>query len=135
MSISYRALSPTRGIMAESHAARILVVEDDSQLRRAMCRALEHRGHAVESADDGLAGWQLIQTAHPPFDLVITDSRMPRMPGRVLIAMVREHFPDLRILRVSGGDVPTDAVPESVAMLGKPFSLEELAAAVERALR
>lgn len=120
--------------MAESHAARILVVEDDIQLRRAMCRALERRGHAVESADDGLAGWQLIQAAHPPFDLVITDSRMPRMPGRVLVAMVHERFPELRILRVSGADGESEAVPGNVRMLGKPFSLEELAAAVERAL-
>lgn len=133
--MSYRALSTTRGIMAESHAARILLVEDDIQLRRAMCRALERRGHAVESADDGLAGWQLIQAAHPPYDLVITDSRMPRMPGRVLIAMVRERFPDLRILRVSGGDVENDEVTGGVFLLGKPFSIEELDEAVGRALQ
>ena len=121
--------------MAEPHAAKILVVEDDIQLRRAMCRALAHRGHAVESADDGLTGWQLIQAAHPPFDLVITDSRMPRMPGRVLIAMVQERFPELRILRVSGADGESDALPGNVRMLGKPFSLDELADAVERALQ
>jgi DNA-binding response OmpR family regulator len=119
--------------MAESHAARILLVEDDLPLRRAMCRGLEQRGHTVQTADDGLIGWQLIQAAQPPFDLVITDSRMPRIPGRVLIAMIREQFPGVRILRVSG-DGASDSEPEGIATLGKPFSLDELGRAVDRAL-
>ena len=119
--------------MAEPRTARILVVEDDIPLRRAMCRGLEKRGHAVETADDGLAGWQLIQAADPQYDLVITDSRMPRIPGRVLIAMVREQFPGLRVLRVSG-EGNDDPAPEGVVTLGKPFSLDELGRAVERAL-
>lgn len=131
--MSYRALSPTREIMAEPQTARILLVEDDIPLRRAMCRGLEKCGHSVETADDGLVGWQLIQAAQPPYDLVITDSRMPRIPGRVLIAMVRERFPGLKILRVSGDGV-NDPVPEGIITLGKPFSLEELGRAVERAL-
>ena len=131
--MSYRALSPTHEIMAEPQTARILLVEDDLPLRRAMCRGLEKCGHVVETADDGLAGWQLIQAASPPYDLVITDSRMPRIPGRVLIAMVRERFPGLKILRVSGDGV-NDPVPEGIITLGKPFSLEELGRAVERAL-
>jgi DNA-binding NtrC family response regulator len=119
--------------MAEQRTARILVVEDDIPLRHAMCRGLEKYGHTVETADDGLTGWQLIQGARPPYDLVITDSRMPRIPGRVLIAMVRERFPDLRVLRVSG-DVGNDPVPDGVITLGKPFSLEELGRAVAQAL-
>jgi len=119
--------------MAELHVARILLVEDDLPLRRAMRRGLEQHGHSVQTADDGLIGWQLVQAARPPFDLVITDSRMPRMPGRVLIAMIREQFPGVRILRVSG-DADGDSEPEGIVTLAKPFSLEELDRAVERAL-
>jgi DNA-binding NtrC family response regulator len=119
--------------MAEPRTARILVVEDDIPLRRAMCRGLERFGHVVETADDGLTGWQLILAADPQYDLVITDSRMPRIPGRVLIAMVQERFPELRVLRVSG-DGANDPVPDGIATLGKPFSLEELGRAVARAL-
>ena len=131
--MSYRALSLAQEIMAESRPARILVVEDDVPLRRAICRGLEKCGHVVETADDGLTGWRLIQAADPHYDLVITDSRMPRIPGRVLIAMVRERFPDLRVLRVTG-DVGNDPVPDGVLTLGKPFSLEELGRAVALAL-
>ena len=119
--------------MAEPHVASILLVEDDIPLRRAMRRGLEQRGHTVQTADDGLIGWQLVQAARPPFDVVITDSRMPRIPGRVLIAMIREQFPSVRILRVSG-DGDGDSELEGVATLGKPFSLDELGRAVERAL-
>jgi len=111
--------------------ARILLVEDDLALRRAMCRGLEQRGHTVEVADDGLDGWQRIQAASPDFDLVITDSRMPRMPGRVLVAMLREQFPEVKILRVTGGEANYgDGIPS----LGKPFTLDELGAAVRKAL-
>ncbi len=131
--MSYRALSLAQEIMAEPRPARILVVDDDIPLRRAICRGLEKCGHVVDTADDGLTGWQLIQAANPQYDLVITDSRMPRIPGRVLIAMVRERFPHLRILRVSG-DVGHDPVPDGVLTLGKPFSLEELGRAVALAL-
>lgn len=119
--------------MDAPRAARILLVEDDIPLRRAMTRGLEKCGYSVETADDGLAGWQLIQAAQPPFDLVITDSRMPRIPGRVLIAMVRERYPEVGILRVTG-DAVDDPAPDGVLTLDKPFSLEELGRAVERAL-
>ena len=120
--------------MPEIRTARILLVEDDLPLRRAMRRGLERCGHTVEVAADGLEGWQLIEAADPPYDLVISDSRMPRMPGRVLMAMILERCPATRVLRISG-EAGRDPGPEGVASLDKPFSLVELSRAVERVLR
>src|SRR5690606_18226177 len=127
--------SQTGGAMdasaVDGPGARILIVEDDLSLRRAMCRGLEQRGHTVTVADDGLDGWQQVQAADPAFDLVITDSRMPRMPGRVLVAMLREQFPEVKVLRVTGGEANYG---DDIPSLGKPFTLDELGAAVRKAL-
>ena len=120
--------------MPEIRTARILLVEDDLPLRRAMRRGLERCGHTVEVAADGLEGWQLIEAADPPYDLVISDSRMPRMPGRVLMAMILERCPATRVLGISG-EAGCDAGPEGIASLQKPFSLVELGRAVDRALQ
>jgi CheY-like chemotaxis protein len=121
--------------MSERKSARILLVEDDGPLRTALGRWLEQAGDVVHLADDGLDGWHKVEAASPAYDLVITDSRMPRMPGRVLVAMIRQRFPSIRIIRIGGDPAELDERLDGVVTLLKPFALEELERAITEVLQ
>lgn len=99
----------------------ILVVDDDPEVLRTICRTLQAAGYAVTEAPDGLAALAQLETECP--DLLITDNRMPGMTGDALIAEARERFPDLPILRLSGGG---DEEHSEVETLCKPFDPDAL---------
>ena len=119
-----RSNSGTRGCLAGRRFAR-----------SALGRWLEQAGDLVHLADDGLDGWHKVEAASPPYDLVITDSRMPRMPGRVLVAMIREQYPSMRIIRIGGDPSELDGSDDAIVTLLKPFSMEELDRAISEALQ
>ena len=116
--------------------ANILIIDDDPGLRATMRRILERTGHSVRVASDGDMGISLYRAE--PADLVITDLIMPEKEGIETIQELREDFPQVRILAVSGGgmvdpDGPlTDAeLFGADASLAKPFSVDELRDAVD----
>lgn len=81
--------------------ARILVVDDDEQVRSMIKLTLERRGHLVLEAADGV---QAIQAYDPArIDLVITDIVMPEKEGIETIMELRGIKPDVRIIAISGG--------------------------------
>ena len=94
-----------------------------------LSRALEHAGYAVTQAEDGQAALAQLDAECP--DLLITDNRMPGMTGDALIAEARARFPELPILRLSGGD---DQEHPDVATLYKPFDPDRLVGAVRELL-
>ena len=110
-------------------APRILVVEDEPMVRRLVARALIDAGYLVEEASDGLAGWELARSI-PRLDLVITDSRMPRLSGPELVRRLRELNPALPVLYLSGSARRATVIPT----LFKPFELSELVQAVHELL-
>jgi two-component system cell cycle sensor histidine kinase/response regulator CckA len=102
----------------------ILIVDDEAVVRAYIVRALRMLGFEVVEASDGPSAWQL--TLDRTFDLIITDNRMPGMSGKELTRRVREHYPDTRILCVSGSqDTPAEDDPW-IAHLRKPFGIDEL---------
>lgn len=107
----------------------ILVVDDNAEVLRMISRALEHAGYTVKQARDGRAALAQLDTECP--DLLITDNRMPGMTGDALIAEARERFPELRILRLSGGG--EEEHPE-VETLYKPFDPDRLIGVVRELL-
>ena len=80
--------------------ASILVIEDDVGCRGVLRYVLEAEGHEVNEAVEGAEGLELCR-ADPP-DLLITDLLMPGQEGLETIRMVREEFPDIRVLAISG---------------------------------
>ena len=68
---------------------RILVVDDDPEMRRALCEAVERSGHAVHGASDGPSA--LAKLAGERYALLISDMRMPEMTGLELLRRVREN--------------------------------------------
>jgi CheY-like chemotaxis protein len=119
--------------------ARILVVDDDPSVRGALARALERKGHQVTLAANGVEGARLWREAES--ELVILDVHMPEMDGLELLAQLRSLHPTVPILMVSGGAqtreldlLRSGQLMGATAELGKPFTLADLYAAVERLL-
>jgi two-component system cell cycle sensor histidine kinase/response regulator CckA len=114
-------------------APRILLVEDEVAVRSIAARALRSEGYEVVEAPDGLQAWKLAKES--PFDLLVTDSRMPHLSGTQLAALVRELHPTIPILRISGSPGSGSAgMLRGMATLFKPFKPDGLVAAVRSLL-
>jgi len=119
----------------QARSARVLVVDDDPELRRFLADSLDTLGYQVEEAADGAAGLEAMEAAAP--DLVILDYAMPGMTGAEVARQVREQRPDLPIVFVSGyaDTAAIEAVMGADArILRKPFRLHELQAMLADAL-
>jgi DNA-binding NtrC family response regulator len=116
---------------------RILVVEDDPEMRRALVEALERAGHSVHSASDGLAA--LHRLAAEPYALVVSDLRMPEMNGLELLRRARELHPEIPVVLITAFGRVDEAVQAMKAgafdFLQKPFRAEALEEVVQRAMR
>lgn len=119
--------------------ARIIVIDDQEAVRRAVRRSLGTVGHDVLEASDGEVGMQLL--ADHGADLVITDIFMPGQDGIVTVRRIRREFPTVKVIVMSGGDATgrmdlrQDALMLGAAKsLAKPFELADLLAAVREVL-
>jgi len=119
--------------------ARILVIDDDDELRETIRRILEARGHVIEQAGDGTEG--LARLAQRAPDLVITDVFMPGRDGIETLIHLRKAFPKLKVIVMSGGDSTglLNLLPDAELLganwtLHKPFKREELEQAVAHLL-
>jgi len=70
-------------------SAVALVVDDSMLIRYTVCRFLEGRGFAVESATNGVEAMQILEGLHP--DLIVTDMLMPKMSGTELITALKKN--------------------------------------------
>lgn len=115
---------------------QILVVDDEPIVRNSIKLLLEYFGHEVSEVESGEVA--LAHLAERKFDLVITDFFMPGMCGDELVTRIRQHSLKLPIILVSGTMPESGLGPLSDqinAFLQKPFSLEALRDAVNRAVR
>ena len=119
---------------------RILVVDDEEQIRSMLTQMLEHEGFVVDTAENGEEGMDLI-TRHA-YDLIITDMIMPIKDGLKLIMELIRDYPDQRILAISGGGAikaeryltMAGYLDDDIATLEKPFKRETLLALVNELL-
>lgn len=120
-------------------AKRIMIIDDDEQVREMLRRMLEYAGYQIAEAEDGEAG--LAALASAPVDLVITDILMPNREGLETIMSLRRDCPDLPIIAISGGGwsgaagyLNTAGKLGATCTLPKPFSRQQMLEAVEEAL-
>jgi len=114
------------------------VVEDDPAVRALVVRVLRGRGYTVVEAATGLQALEVLESRDGRLDLVVTDMVMPQMSGPALVKRVAEHYPDIRVLFMSGfaaHRAVIDGIDESAPYLEKPFMPADLAQAVRRALQ
>ncbi len=117
--------------------SRVLVVDDEPSIRKVLQAHLTRDGHAVELAADGAEAIDLL--GREPFDLVISDLKMPGIGGLELLAHVRQTLPGLPLIVITAHGTVDSAV-EALKLgahdyITKPFDHTELRAAVEKALR
>jgi len=117
--------------------SRVLVVDDETDIRDLVSRALRDAGYDIDAAADGDAGLALALAGD--YQLIILDLVMPRTDGREVLATLQRVRPDQAVLVLScQSDVPTKvSLLDSGAndYLTKPFSLDELLARVRVQLR
>ena len=112
---------------------RILLVDDEEEIRRLLTRRLTRRGYAVTTVSDGSQALAMLEQG--PFNLAILDYMMPGMNGLELAAQCRLRYPSLKILILTGSPVITEIETQGYLCLRKPLErLEELDQAIERLL-
>ncbi|MGH0032907.1 MAG: ATP-binding protein [Myxococcota bacterium] len=106
----------------------VLLVEDESAVRRLACGILERAGYRVLTAADGVEALEVAADHAGDIDLLLSDVVMPRMGGYELARRLAEQRPGMRTLLVSGFAGESDADPdeERLPLLDKPFSEESL---------
>jgi two-component system, cell cycle response regulator CpdR len=118
--------------------ARILLAEDDQNVRDFVSRALQHAGHEVVEAEDGGLASEIVSEEQGRFDLLLSDIKMPVMDGIALALSVAAAFPKLTIVLMTGfadqrerahglDQLIYDVIP-------KPFTMQALMEKVSDAL-
>ena len=107
--------------------ARILIVDDDPQVRHVTASFLTGFGHSTTEAADGEAALRSLR--HDRFDMVVADLAMPGMSGIELAAEIRGRLPGLPVLILTG-HAEAMQIPEDLPVLSKPFRSADLAARV-----
>jgi two-component system cell cycle response regulator CpdR len=118
-------------------SAKILLAEDDNDMRRFLVKALQNAGYAVASFDNGLSAYNRLR--EEPFELLLTDIVMPEMDGIELARRATELDPEIKVMFITGFAAvalnPDNSAPKDARILSKPFHLRDLVNEVERLLR
>ena len=118
---------------------KVLVIDDDDEIRQLLRHLLEEAGYQVIEAANGTAGIRCAEREHP--QLLIVDMLMPEKEGLETISEIRVNMKDVKILAISGGGRTGNMGPLKIAkqmgadgVLAKPFKLIELRNAVSSLL-
>ena len=112
---------------------KILLAEDDNDMRRFLVRALQNAGFEVASFDNGLSAYNRLR--EEPFELLLTDIVMPEMDGIELAQRCAEISPATKVMFITGFAAVTlkaNREAPQAKVLSKPFHLRDLVLEVER---
>ncbi|RME20259.1 MAG: hybrid sensor histidine kinase/response regulator, partial [Deltaproteobacteria bacterium] len=123
---------------ARAGGERILVVEDQQDLRRMLERMLVRLGYQVVAAPNGEQALELVRQGEWQPALVLTDVVMPGMSGVDLVSELRRHLPELKVVFMSGytenGMANRRVLEMKAPFLQKPFTARDLAALLDKVL-
>ncbi len=121
------------GPAPKRHEAGILLVDDQGDLRRMLCRALRLEGYSVWEAQSGPEALAVADAEGDRIQLLLTDIKMPEMDGYELARELTRRRPGIRVLYMSG--YAENMPPAGVPFLQKPFRLDALKREIERLLQ
>ena len=108
---------------------KLLIIDDNEEILNALSDFLKKKKYDVVSASDGLDGLKFLESQKQEFDMVITDLVMPNISGVGLISIIKNKFPGIPVIAITGwGEHPEALAIEANAdhILEKPFELSEL---------
>jgi two-component system cell cycle response regulator CpdR len=115
---------------------KILLAEDDNDMRRFLVKALESAGFQVSPHDNGMSAYQRLR--EEPFEMLLTDIVMPEMDGIELARRASELDPDIKIMFITGFAAVAlnsdSEAPRTAKVLSKPVHLRELVSEVNKML-
>ena len=119
---------------------KILVIDDDNDVRRLICKMLQAEGYEILEASNGIEGLQTVKK-ESGIELVITDLIMPEKEGLETIRELRKDFSHIKIMAISGGGkidsenylVIAKGFGADLA-LNKPFTRQELLDSIKKLL-
>jgi CheY-like chemotaxis protein len=114
---------------------RVLIVEDDREVRQMLDDYLSFLDLEVDTAADGLEG--LTKIKENSYDLVVTDIAMPYVSGIGIISILKKDFPDIPVIAITGyGYHAEELAQEKKAdfIMGKPFDVHKMKDAIQRLL-
>ena len=117
-------------MLSQPRHAKVLVVDDEPLVRKLTRRILEDVGHQVYEATNGLEAVSIFNR-DGPFDLVVSDIRMPTMDGKELATLLRRLTPPVPIILMSAYD---DEVIPGRRIIPKPFRPDQLTNQVREVL-
>lgn len=116
---------------------KILLAEDDNDMRRFLARALSNAGYDVSAFDNGASAYNRLR--EEPFELLLTDIVMPEMDGIELARRATELDPDIKVMFITGFAAvalnPDLRAPRDAKVLSKPFHLKDLVNEVEKLMQ
>jgi two-component system alkaline phosphatase synthesis response regulator PhoP len=116
---------------------RILVVDDDHDIRRLSAEVLMHHGYQVDAAEDGAVAWDALQLKR--YDLLVTDNNMPKVSGVELLKKVYAARMALPVIMATGTLPREEFIRypwlQPAATLLKPYAMEEFLGTVQKVLR
>jgi DNA-binding NtrC family response regulator len=122
--------------VTEPVLGRVLVVDDEAHIGEAIKKALERSGYAVEWVGDAARAWARLEARLP--DLVLCDVKLQADDGLVLLARIKEQYPDTPVVMITGFASIESAVAAVKAgatdYLAKPFNPDQLRHVVAKAL-
>lgn len=123
---------------ARAGTETILLVEDDEMVRHLVQRELQAKGYTVMEASSGDKALALVKRHKGEIDLLLTDVVMPQMSGRELAEQLKELYPQIKVLFISGytsdSVVRRGLLTAEIEFLPKPFSLGKLASKIREVL-
>ena len=134
-----KKVEPQKSTLSKTGGETILLVEDDEAIRNMVAKMLNDLGYKVLEADSPIKAFELAHDNQAPLHLLLTDVVMPEMNGAELVDKLRQDFPELKCLYMSGYTVNVIAnkgvLKENVHFLQKPFSRSLLARKIREALQ
>jgi two-component system response regulator MprA len=112
---------------------RVLIIEDDSEIRSTLSHVLEFEGYSVSCAENGAVGLDLLSGMSPAEqpDVILLDHRMPVMDGDQFLRQWRKSdYQKIPVLMLSAGS-PDELSEVPVNSIRKPFDVEELLKAIQ----
>jgi len=124
-------------IKMEEEPQKILVVDDDVSIRSLLGQFLERKGFSHATAENGRNALELLEDQN--FTIIITDLIMPQIDGLELLKIVKQSWPDIDVLVMTGytkNFTYTDVIHAGASdFIQKPFSLDEIEAKLNRVIR